>query len=389
MRLFIIFLIMPIFVFSNSQKLLENMSFDEKIGQLFMVPACPTKEKAHLKDLENIIKKYHIGGVIVKQSDPKTQINFLNHLQKISKLPLLVSADAEWGLGMRMDATIAYPKNVYLGTLRDSSLIYDLGKEIARQLKLVGVHINLAPVVDINNNPNTPSISERVFSKDPKKVTHLANLFSKGLQSQNVLATAKHFPGYGDINVDPHLNLPIAYHDLERLDKIELVPYRELIKNEISLIMTAHILLPNISDLPATMSSKLTKDLLRDKLKFKGLIITDALNMKALTNIYNVEDIAYFAHTAGNDILLYGDHIGPNIDDILLRQVPLAFNRIKKAYLDGDLKEEDLDIIVLRIFKAKEKVQLFENRFVEDFDEIALNSEYAYELKEKIENLLK
>jgi len=385
-----LFILLPFFLFAQSisDKILNEMSLEEKIGQLIMAPACPKRKDHHQKDLEELCEKYHIGGLIVKQSDPKSQIEALNHLQSFSNLPLLVSADAEWGLGMRMGKTISYPKNIDLQYIEDNQLLFDLGCEIARQLKLVGVHINLAPVVDVNNNPKNPTVSKRVFGKDPIIVTTKAKYIAMGMQSQNILATAKHFPGYSDIEIDPHLDLPATNHDLTRLEEVDFVPYKELIKNDIALIMTAHILLPNISDIPATMSKKITKDLIRNKLGFKGLIITDALNMKALTNIYSIEDIALYSHIAGNDILLYGDHINPNIDDIIMNQIPRAFAAIKTAYLQGILSEENLNEHVLRILKAKEKLGLFDNRYVDDFDENKLNSEYAYKLKEHLENLI-
>lgn len=374
---------------NTSEEILENMSLDEKIGQLFMVPLCPKRDCHHFDDIQKLIDNYYIGGIIIKQANPKEQIDTLNYFQGQSKYPLLVSADAEWGLGMRMNETISYPKNIYLGLIEDDNLIFELGKEIARQLKLVGVHINLAPVVDINNNPKNQVIKERVFGSDSKLVTKKAKLIVLGMQSQNILCTAKHFPGYGDIEIDPHLDLPKAYHSLDRLKNIEFIPYNELIENNIACIMTAHILLPNLDYLPVTMSKKLTEDLLRNVLNFKGLIITDALNMKALTNIYSIEHIALQSHIAGNDILLYGDHINPNIDDILNRQVPIAFDAIKQAYLSGQLDIKKLNEHVLKILKAKEKLNLFENRFVEKFDDKKINSEYAYKLKERLENEIK
>lgn len=385
--IFFSFFILSSNLFSNSlsEEILNKMSLDEKIGQLFFVPLCPKRKDDHLKDIKRMINEYHIGGLIVKQSNPKEQIESLNYFQSLSKLPLLVLADAEWGLGMRMDETISFPKNIYLASIEDENLLFELGKEIARELKLVGVNVNLAPVVDINNNPKNQIIKERVFGNSSDIVTKKAQLIALGMQSQNILCCAKHFPGYGDIEIDPHLDLPKANHNLDRLKDMEFIPYIELIKNDLSCIMTAHILLPSIDNLPATMSKKLTQDLLRDFLGFEGLIITDALNMKALTNIFSVEDIALKSHIAGNDILLYGDHINPNIDDILNRQIPKAFNAIKQSYLSNLLDIKKLDKHVLRILKAKEKVHLFENRYVEEFNEEKLNSPYAYSLKERLE----
>ncbi|MBN2479940.1 MAG: hypothetical protein JXA94_06905 [Parachlamydiales bacterium] len=383
----------PLKIFCNGivEDILSKMTLDEKIGQLFMVPACPLRKDHHEKDLLDLFKKYHIGGVIIKQSDPESQINFLNFLQKNSEYPLLVSADAEWGLGMRMENVISYPKNLYLSKLDNSNyhLIYELGKEIARQLKLVGVHINLAPVVDVNNNINNPTVFERSFGSDPQLVAKLSCLYMQGMKTENVLCAAKHFPGYGDIEIDPHLDLPKAFHDLKRLKNVEFVPYKKLIENDVDLIMTAHIFLPKFSkNYPATMSKEITTDLLKNRLGFKGAVITDALNMKALTNHYSIEEIALLSHMAGNDILLYGDHISPKIDDILQRQIPRAFNAIKNAYINGSLQEEQLNKQVLKILKLKEKLNLFKNRSVKEFNDKKINSDAAILLKQKLEELI-
>lgn len=375
-----------VFSESVSDGLLKKMSLDEKIGQLFMVPFCPNRKDAHFEDIQKLMDHYHIGGFIVKQSDPESQINALNFFQKRSKLPLIVAADAEWGLAMRMEKAISYPKNIYLGKVEDQDLLFDLGKEIGRQLRLVGAHINLAPVVDINNNPKNLIIKERVFGNDPNLVAKKAKLMVLGMQSQNILCAAKHFPGYGDIETDPHMDLPRASHTLDRLLEMEFVPYARLIESGIACIMTAHIALTNLDVLPATMSKKIIEEILRNKLQFQGIIITDALNMKALTNIYSDEEIALFSHMVGNDILLYGDHINPNIDYILNRRIPSAFEAIKQAYVSGKLDIKRLNEHVLKILKAKEGLGLFENRYIEAFDEEKLNNGYAYTLKDQLEN---
>jgi beta-glucosidase-like glycosyl hydrolase len=385
----ILILFFPIFLFSiDIDQIIKNMSLDEKIGQLFMIPLCPKRDASHKQDILNLINKYHIGGFIVKQSDPKNQITSLNYFQEKSKYPLLVSADAEWGLGMRMENTISFPKNIYLSKIKDENFLFMLGQEIARELRLVGVHINLAPVVDVNDDINTPSIGLRTFGSDLNNITNKAKKISLGMQSNNVLACLKHFPGYSDILVDPHLNLPISNHSLERVKNIDFIPYQKLIKEDVKCIMTAHILIKELDAYPATMSKFFIEELLRGYLNFKGLIITDALNMKALTNIYSIEEIALKSHTAGNDILLYGDHINPNIDDILQNQIPRAFQAIKKAYQDKKLDENFLNEKVKRILKAKDDLSLFKNRFLNEFDEEKLNSKHAYILKEKLEKLI-
>ncbi|NGX44608.1 MAG: Beta-hexosaminidase [Candidatus Anoxychlamydiales bacterium] len=384
-RILCLSIILPFFLFSKStsEKILDQMSLDEKIGQLFMLPACPKADENHLKDLEDVINKYHLGGVIVKQSDAETQINFLNHLQKVSKLPLFVSADAEWGLGMRMENTISFPKNMTLGAIQNDELLYEMGKEIAIELKAVGVHINFAPVIDINSNAKNPIINVRSFSDDKEIVAKKANLLMQGMQDQNIIACPKHFPGLGDVIVDPHLDIPIAYHNLGRLESIEFYPYDILINKNAKAIMTAHVLFPKLSNLPATLCKEILDILIKEK-GFKNLLITDALNMKALTKYYHAGEIALLSHIAGNDILLYGAIGKASVDEIILDFFPKAFMALKQAYLEKELNEEKLNEHVLKILKAKEDLNLFENRHTPEYDpNIILNSK-ALKLKQKL-----
>lgn len=384
-RILCLFIILPFFLFSKniSEKILDQMTLDEKIGQLFMLPACPKSDENHLKDLEDVITKYHLGGVIVKQSDAETQINFLNHLQKISKLPLFVSADAEWGLGMRMEDTISFPKNMTLGAILNDELLYEMGKEIALQLKAVGVHINFAPVIDINSNAKNPIINVRSFSDDKEIVAKKANLLMQGMQDQNIIACPKHFPGLGDVIVDPHLDIPIAYHNLERLENIEFYPYDVLINKNAKAIMTAHVLFPKLSNLPATLCTKILDILIKEK-GFKNLLITDALNMKALTKYYEAGEISLLSHIAGNDILLYGAIGKVSVDEIILDFFPKAFMALKQAYLEKTLDEEKLNEHVLKILKAKEDLNLFENRYAAPYDPDIILNPQALELKQKL-----
>ncbi|NGX34215.1 MAG: Beta-hexosaminidase [Candidatus Anoxychlamydiales bacterium] len=385
LRILFLFIILPFFLFSKntSEEILKKMTLDEKIGQLFMLPACPKSDENHLKDLEEVITKYHLGGVIAKQSDAKTQIVFLNHLQKISNLPLFVSADAEWGLGMRMEDTISFPKNMTLGAIQNDELLYEMGKEIATQLKAVGVHINFAPVIDINSNSKNPIINVRSFSDNKEIVAKKANLLMQGMQDQNIIACPKHFPGLGDVIVDPHLDIPIAYHSLDRLENIEFYPYDVLINKNAKAIMTAHVLFPKLSDLPVTLCKEIL-DILTENKNFKNLLITDALNMKALTKYYEAGEIALLAHIAGNDILLYGAIGKISVDEIILDFFPKAFTAIKQAYLEKSLDEGKLNRHVLKILKAKEDLNLFENRYAPDYNPEVILSPEAYDLKQKL-----
>lgn len=338
-----------------AQTLFATLTLDEKIGQLFIVPARSSFGEEHRQDLLNIIRTYHIGGIILKQGDPKAQINLINFLQKESKIPLLCVQDAEWGLSMRLEHTTRFPKNLTLGAIQNDALIYQLGKEIGRGCKKVGIHINLAPVVDVNNNPLNPIIHIRSFGGDPENVARKAIAYMNGLASEGILACAKHFPGHGDTSVDSHLDLPLIPHSFDRLQKVELVPFKAMIEAGVPCIMSAHLAIPSLdSSLPATFSSKILTDLLRGQLKFKGLLISDALNMQALARYYSAKEIGLKALLAGHDLLLYGDHIAPNIERILKEDVPCAFERIKTALKEGTLSEEQLDAHVNKILKIKE-----------------------------------
>jgi len=345
------------FLFATPEETLLKMTLDQKIGQLFMAPACPLREEDHFADWQKLLNDYHIGNAIVKQSDPMSQVKFLNRLQNESEIPLLVSGDAEWGLAMRMSDTIAYPRNMTLGAIQNTQLIYELGREIGRQAKLVGIHMNLAPVADVNNNPRNPVIHMRSFGEDPQRVAACVSAFTKGLQSNGTLACAKHFPGHGDTNVDSHRDLPVIRHRLERLESVEFIPFKQAIADGIGALMTAHLYVPAIDPVYPTSLSVSCIKLARENLRFEGLIVSDALNMKAVSDRYSPEEVALFARKAGCDLLLYGDHIAPNIDQIIRHVIPRAFIALKIAYLSRELSLAELDKSVLRILRAKEKIE--------------------------------
>lgn len=361
---------------------INSLSLEEKIGQLFIVPARYSEDGSHKQDLINIINNYHIGGIILKQGDPVCQVKLIEELQAESKIPLLCVQDAEWGLSMRLKNTVKFPKNLTLGAIQDNSLIYRLGKEIGRTCKLVGTHLNLAPVVDVNCNPKNLVIHTRSFGENPQNVTSKALAYISGLAFEGILTCAKHFPGHGDTAVDSHVDLPIINHPFERLVEIELVPFAAAIEAGIPCIMTAHLSLPTLdSFLPVTFSSKIVTELLKRQMGFQGLVITDALNMRALTNYYQTHEIGLKALLAGHDLLLYGDHIAPNIARILTQDVPQAFNRIKKAILDGELAEKELDAHVEKILKTKESLNfsLTSENLLEE-----INSDEAKQLKREL-----
>lgn len=345
-----------------AEERLAQMTVDEKIGQLFAVPISPPRGEAHFQDLTSLFRTCHIGNMLLKQAHPLEQVSFLNSLQKASDLPLLAFADAEWGLGMRMKETLSYPRNLTLGAVQDHSLLQKLGNQIAEQCRLVGIHANLAPVADVNTNPKNPVIHTRSFGDDPELVARRVTAFFQGMQEKGVLGCAKHFPGHGDTIIDSHRDLPIVQHDLHRLKNVEWVPFKEAVDRGIKGVMSAHLLLPALDQAPCTFSNRMITGLLKEELGFQGLVITDALNMKALANYYSHEEIALQAFLAGHHILLYGSHIDEEVDKIIHESVPRAFAAIKKAYQEGGISEKTLNDRVLKILQIKEELGLHQER---------------------------
>ncbi len=357
-----------------------GQTLDEKLGQLFIVPACPLRGEDHLNDLEKLIREQKIGGIILKQGTAAGQVELIDKLQRLSQIPLLCVQDGEWGVAMRLTDVIAFPKNLTLGAVQDLSLLFQLGQEIGRQCLLVGAHLNLAPVCDVNCNPQNPIIHMRSFGEDPFQVAVGSRLVMLGMQSMGVMACAKHFPGHGDTSVDSHLDLPKIIHDRKRLDAVELFPFRDLVQAGVKAVMSAHLLVEALSQepfLPATFSKQIVTELLQKECGFSGLVLTDALNMQALSKHYSPEQIALKAFLAGHDLLLYGDHIAPNIDQILREDVPRAIAALKNAVESGEIPETAVDARVEKILKCKEG--LHTRSGTEPID-----SAEAYALKKKL-----
>ncbi|MDD3721890.1 MAG: glycoside hydrolase family 3 N-terminal domain-containing protein [Lutibacter sp.] len=324
--------------------ILDKMTIDEKIGQLFMVQAYSNKDEKHRIFIDSLIENYHIGGLIFMQGTPEKQAVLTNNYQSISKIPLLIGFDGEWGLDMRLKDTYRFPWNMTLGAISDNKLLEDFGAQLGKQCKRMGIHINFAPVVDININPENPIIGNRSFGENRENVTQKALAFVKGIQSQQVLSCAKHFPGHGDTASDSHKSLPILDFDFERLDSIELYPYKELIKNNLTSIMVAHLSVIGLEenkDCPTSLSYQVISKLLKEKLNFNGLILTDALNMKGVSNYSELGDINLEALFAGNDMLL------------IPTDVPVAIDTIKVALSQNLITEERIDYSVRKILKAK------------------------------------
>ncbi len=323
---------------------LKTLSIDEKIGQLFMIPAYSNRDAKHQAEVANLIKKYKVGGLVFFQGTPKKQAKMTNFFQSISSLPLMIGFDGEWGLDMRLDDTYRFPWNMALGAIQDERLIEDFGELLGKHHKRLGIHVNFAPVVDVNINPNNPIIGNRSFGESPYNVASKAIAFTKGIQSQYVMANAKHFPGHGDTDTDSHLALPTIPFSLQRLDSVELYPYKELFKTDLASVMVAHLSVPEYepnTDLPSSLSENIVTNLLKNKMKFKGLIFTDALNMKGAANFSSSAEINLEVIKAGNDILLMPEDI------------PGSFLKLKQAVTDGVITEERLDESVLKILKAK------------------------------------
>ncbi|HKK68901.1 MAG TPA: glycoside hydrolase family 3 N-terminal domain-containing protein, partial [Bacteroidales bacterium] len=324
---------------------MNSMSLDEKIGQLFMVAAYSNKTEKDEDYINYLVKEHHIGGLIFMQGGPKRQLKLVNRYQKSAKMPLMIAMDAEWGPSMRLDTTILYPRQMMVGAVQDNDLIYRTGKEYARQLRALGVHINFAPVVDVNVNPQNPVINSRAYGEDPGLVAQKAYYFSKGMQDQHVLAVAKHFPGHGDTDTDSHKALPVINHDRNRLDSVELYPFRKLINAGIGGVMVAHLYIPELDPEPnraSTLSPLIVDSLLRKDLGFSGLVFTDALNMKAISDYYQPGEVEVQAFVAGNDILLFP------------QDVPLAVEKMNEAIENGTISEAELDQRVRKILAAKQ-----------------------------------
>lgn len=324
--------------------ILNKMTIDEKIGQLFMVQAYSNKDENHRMYIDSLIKNYHIGGLIFMQGTPEKQAILTNNFQSASKIPLLIGFDGEWGLDMRLKETYRFPWNMTLGAITDNKLLENFGAQLGKQCKRMGIHINFAPVVDININPENPIIGNRSFGESRENVVQKALAFVKGMQSENVLSNAKHFPGHGDTASDSHKSLPILDFDFERLDSIELYPYKELINNKLTSVMVAHLSVKGLEenkDCPTSLSYQVISKLLKEKLNFEGLILTDALNMKGVSNYSELGEINLEALLAGNDMLL------------IPTDVPFAIDTIKTALRENLITEERINYSVKKILKAK------------------------------------
>mgnify|MGYP003116148572 CR=1 FL=1 len=327
----------------------NSLSLNEKIGQLYMVQVFSNGDGPTKDDVLKLIEDNKIGGIIYSKGGPVRQAQLNNQLQAASPTPLLIGMDAEWGLSMRLDSTYSFPWNMTLGAVKNNELIEQTGRQLGEHCKRLGVHFNFAPVVDINTNPNNPIIGNRSFGEDRDNVTEKALAFMKGMQSAGVLANAKHFPGHGDTSSDSHKTLPTVDFSEKRIDSVELYPYKTLIKEGLSSVMVAHLNIPSLEPrdgYPSSISEHIVTNILKERLGFKGLIFTDALNMKGAANFSAPGDIDLAAFMAGNDVMLISE------------DVPKGINKIAVAYQNGQISEERLAHSVKKILMAKYKVGL-------------------------------
>lgn len=334
----------------------KNLTFDERIGQLFMVAAYSNKDETHFKELDKLIEESKVGGLIFFQGGPNRQAVLTNRFQGKSKTPLFIGIDAEWGLSMRLDSTYKYPWNMTLGAVRDLNLIKKVGENMAKESKRIGVQFNFAPVLDINTNPKNPIIGHRSFGEDKTNVTEHAIALMNGAQSQGIFSTGKHFPGHGDTATDSHYALPLVNFSKDRLENVELYPYKRMFDEGLVSVMVAHLNVPSLEqkeNVPTSVSYNVVTNLLQKELGFDGLIFTDALNMKAASKYLSPGDIDLQAFLAGNDILLFPEN------------VPLAYEKICAAYQDSIITEDRLALSVKKILHYKYKSGLHKFKPIE------------------------
>ncbi len=329
--------------------MLSTMSLDEKFGQLFIIRSYANGADSQAEVVINQIRDYHVGGVCFFKGTVPHLVHRIQQYQNAASIPLMMSMDAEWGAGMRLTDVVKFPKQITLGALRDNRQIYEMGRLVAAQLKNLGIHMNFAPVVDINNNLNNPVINERSFGSNHLMVTVKAFAYMQGMQDGGILACLKHFPGHGDTDVDSHMDVPEIPYSRSRLDSLELFPFSALIHQKPAAVMVGHLRIPSLdtgAHVTATLSASITEGILRAEYGYKGLIITDALEMKGVTKYFTAAEIAVRAFEAGNDMLL------------LSEDVPAALEALKQALADGRISEKALHEKLQRILAAKFKLGL-------------------------------
>lgn len=298
----------------------KKLSKEQRIAQLMIIRAHSNLGKEHIDGVVRLIKKYNVGGLCFFQGGPVRQANLTNYYQSIAKTPLMITIDAEWGVGMRLDSVNSFPRQLMMGAMDNENIVFEFGKSVAEQCKRLGIHVNFAPVVDVNNNPNNPVINDRSFGENKFKVASYGAAYTNGMQSQGVMACAKHFPGHGDVAVDSHLDLPIIEKSKAQLSDLELFPFKKLIEANVGSMMLAHLYLPALdstANQASSLSPKIVNGLLKDELKYKGLTFTDALEMKGVSKFYPAGEASVQSILAGNDLLCLPGDVKGSICKIL------------------------------------------------------------------------
>lgn len=323
----------------------NSLTPEERIAQLFLVRAHTNLGSGYIDSVAKVIEKEQLGGLVLFQGGAMKHAAMINRYQSLVKVPLLNTIDAEWGLGMRLpDSTISYPYQMTLGAIQDNHWIYEMGKEIGKDLKRMGVHFNFAPVVDINNNQKNPVIGFRSFGDDKVKVTEKAEAYMRGLMDEGIIASLKHFPGHGDTDVDSHHDLPQLNFTKERLENLELYPFRKLMAKNTPAIMVAHMNIPALDEtpnMPSSISKKVVTDLLKVEMGFKGLVVTDAMDMNGVKKFFPNGEADVMAIEAGHDLLEISENSGR------------AIRLIQEAVESGRIAKEDLDARVKKVLATK------------------------------------
>ena len=377
LRAFLFIFFIPAYLFSQSQSqwvdsVYNAMTLDQKIGQLFMVMAFPDGDIAMHQNTLSQLKKYHVGGVLFSKGRTMKQIADTDLYQQHANIPLLIAADAEWGMAMRLQDVSPYPYAMTLGALPNDELVYALAKRMGERKRKMGVHVSFAPVVDVNTEATNPIIGVRSFGDRPTRVAKKAQAFMEGLQDAGVIAVAKHFPGHGASTADSHKTLPRINRSKKALDSIDLVPFKHLISRGLKGIMVGHLDVPALdnSGLPIAASKKVVTQLLQQQLGFNGLVFTDALDMKGITTA--VDSPALAAFLAGADVL------------VMPLQLEKAISAIKTSYANGDITEARLATSVKKILSAKYALGLHQNKAVKTTGNPLTNTFYDTYLRKQI-----
>jgi beta-N-acetylhexosaminidase len=341
---------------------LMTLDEEERIAQSIWMAAWSNRDVSHSYEISKLISENKIGGLIFFQGTAEKEAELINHYQSLSEVPLIIAMDAEWGPGMRLDNIVDFPFQMTLGAIKNDSLIYNMGLDVARQMRVIGLNQNLAPVADINNNPKNPVINFRSFGENREKVTNKVVMYSRGLQDGGIIATAKHFPGHGDTDSDSHHMLPVINHSKLRFDTLELVPFKHLISAGVGSIMSAHLHIPSfdsLANLPSTLSENIIKGLLKDQMGYQGIVVTDAMNMKGITSAYESGVADAMAYMAGNDVLEY------------VQDAEKAINSIKKYREQGKITDKDIEskcrkILAMKYWCGLNNFQLIEGDDLEE-----------------------